>query len=257
MCYGGETNLIESITFAVDRGETVAILGPSGAGKSTLLRMIAGLIRNFEGSILLNGLQQTQPSREIQLVFQNYRLFPWKKAAGNVAFGMPRGTRAKDREAATWIGRVGLADKLNAWPKNLSGGETARLALARALVGHPDVLLLDEPFQSLDLLSRYLVQDVLLDALANDPAAVVMISHSVDDAVFLADRIFLVSRRPMTFLKSYDVRVPRPRRRSDEQLSMLAATIKRDIEQYLLPTSISATGPSAVQPATQVRTGAV
>jgi len=255
MCYDSSTNLIESITFAVDQGETIAILGPSGAGKSTLLRMIAGLIRNFEGSILLNGVPQTQPSRRIQLVFQNYRLFPWKKAAGNVEFGMPRDTPAKDQEAANWIGRVGLADKLNAWPKNLSGGETARLALARALVGHPDVLLLDEPFQSLDLLSRYLVQDVLLDALANAPAAVVMISHSVDDAVFLADRIFLVSRRPMTVLKSY-YGVQRPRRRSDEQLSVLAATIKRDIEQCLLRTSISATGPSAVQPATQVRTGA-
>ena len=213
--------MIENLHLDVRPQHVVALLGPSGIGKTTLLRMLAGLERNFEGDVLLDGVPVTKPTRDIQLLFQDYRLLPWKTVYENVRFASRDITAAVDR-ADEWIKFVGLESRRNAWPKTLSGGEAGRVAFARAFVDQPKVLLLDEPFSGLDLATKYSLQDELLRALARQPASVVLVSHSIDDAVFLADTIHVVSSRPMTIEYSVTVEMPRPRRRGSDVLKDLA-----------------------------------
>jgi ABC-type nitrate/sulfonate/bicarbonate transport system ATPase subunit len=215
--------LIEKVSFSVQPRSTIAFVGRSGAGKTTLLRMIAGLERRFSGDIRLGGIPITKPSRDIQIVFQDYRLLPWKTVGDNIRFAV---SGDDGSEVERWLEIIGMKDKRDAWPKTLSGGEEGRVALARTFVSPPKVLLLDEPFRNLDLVAKFNLQAELIRNLERQRAIVILISHSIDDAVLLSDTVYLLSRSPMRIQARFDVNVEKPRKRGDPKLIELAAKIQ-------------------------------
>ncbi len=223
---GGAEDLIQDLHFSVLKGEFVSFLGRSGSGKTTLLRIIAGLESRFEGEITIYGSAVTGPDRFVQLLFQDHRLLPWKTVFENIAFATndPYG-RTNRAEILSWLDRVGLRSRENYWPKDLSGGETARAAIARALVVSPMVLLLDEPFGSLDLMTRFEVQGELLRNLEITQPATVLVSHSIEDAVFMSDRVHVLAARPLQVDRTFTIGMPRPRLRGHPTLSQIAGEI--------------------------------
>ena len=217
---------IRDVSFTVedraDRGEFVAILGPSGCGKSTILRLIAGLRPQYpatEGSVLVGGKPVTAPGADRGMVFQDYTAFDHRSVLENIAFGLEcRGVAPKARveEARHWIKRVGLdvdrdADK---YPHELSGGMRQRVAIARSLILHPKIILMDEPFGALDPATRYNMQDLLVALWKDLQATVFFITHSIEEAVYLGDRVYVMSPSPGTLLK--EVPVPPPDRPARE-----------------------------------------
>jgi ABC-type nitrate/sulfonate/bicarbonate transport system ATPase subunit len=215
--------VLHQVDLAIQPGEFVAILGPSGCGKSTLLRLVAGLDRPTSGSVSLAGNVVTKADPRCAVVFQEPRLFPWKTIAANVAVGSRR--IAEKPSTQDWLGRVGLTGFEKSYPHQLSGGMAQRAALARALIGHPGVLLLDEPFAALDALTRMKMQDLLADVCAQVSPTVIMVTHDVDEALHLADRIVLMSNRPATIVSTIRIDRPRPRDRGDQELAPLREQI--------------------------------
>lgn len=223
---GGD--LIEGLSFEVPRQGFVSLLGPTGAGKTTLLRLIAGLERRFDGEVFLDGKLVTGPSRAIQMVFQDLRLLPWKTVLQNIEFASRNPRDPKEIEQVEkWIRIVGLEERRHAWPKTLSGGEEARVAFARAFVDQPRLLLLDEPLRGLDIVTRYALQDELLGALDACKTTVLMVSHSVEDALFLSDTVHIVSTGPMKIENTFQVNVDKPRRRGCRALNDVEGEIIR------------------------------
>ena len=222
---GGATALsvLEDVRLRVAPGEFVAVLGPSGCGKSTLLRLVAGLDRPSSGTVRLGEREVTAVDPRCAVVFQEPRLLPWKSVTANVALGARR-TGAAVAPAAM-LDRVGLAGFDRSYPHQLSGGMAQRAALARALVGRPEVLLLDEPFASLDALTRMRMQDLLVDVCRDLQPTAVMVTHDVDEALYLADRIVVMGPRPSTVVAILDVPGGRPRDRGDAALVPLRAEI--------------------------------
>lgn len=214
--------LIQNIELSVPSNTFVSFLGSTGAGKTTLFRIIAGLEPTYVGRVCLDGSPVTGPSRDVQIVFQDYRLIPWMTVHQNISFATRKDRNGRDDAAVQKsMEIVGLVHVRDRWPKTLSGGEAGRVAFARAFVDQPKVLLLDEPFRSLDLTTRFALQDELLRALNTQPATVLMISHSIEDAVFMSDQIHILSRAPMTIRKSFNVPFARPRKRDDPLLLKL------------------------------------
>lgn len=211
--------VLQNVDLEIAPGEFVAVLGPSGCGKSTLLRLIAGLDRPSSGEVRLGGQPVTEADPRCAVVFQEPRLFPWKTIAANVAVGARR--LAERPRIDGWLDRVGLSGFGASYPHQLSGGMAQRAALARALIGRPGVLLLDEPFAALDALTRLHMQDLLLDVCATVAPTVVMVTHDVDEALHLADRVVLMSHRPSTVVRTIPVDQPRPRARGDARLAAM------------------------------------
>ena len=214
---GHPTLALERIDLDVRRGEFVAVVGPSGCGKSTLLQIAAGLIAPTSGRVLLSGAEVTRPPREIVYLFQQYTksLFPWRTVAGNVAFALePKRlgrteTRAK---ALSHLAMVGLESFADHYPWQLSGGMQQRVAIARALAAEPRILLLDEPFSSVDALTRLELQALVLEiSERNADLTFMLVTHDVDEAVFLADRVARLSRAPSRILEIVAIELPRPR----------------------------------------------
>ncbi len=207
---------LEGIGLEVAPGEILGVVGGSGCGKSTLLRLIAGLESPTAGEVVLNGQPVRGPRDEIGFVFQEPRLMPWLRIRDNVAFGIRHLPKA-EREARTAqaLARVGLSDFAGAWPRELSGGMAQRAALARALVGRPSVLLLDEPFSALDALTRYDLQDHLLSLWAYDRPTLILVTHDIEEALVLADRVVVMQPRPGRVLTVAAPPLPRPRDRAD------------------------------------------
>jgi sulfonate transport system ATP-binding protein len=198
-------------------GEIVAIIGGSGCGKSTLLRAVAGLDRASSGKATLDGDTITAPHPKIGIIFQEPRLLPWLSVADNIGFGLSELPAGQRRErVATALARVGLADKARAWPRELSGGQAQRVAIARALVPQPEVLLLDEPFSALDAFTRRDLQDHLLDLWADTRPTLLLVTHDVDEAVVLADRVLVMRPRPGRLFAEIVVNLARPRDRNSE-----------------------------------------
>ncbi len=218
--------VLDDIQLHIERGEFVAVLGPSGCGKSTLLRLVAGLERPSAGTVRLGERAVAGIDPRSAVVFQEPRLLPWKTVAANVALGV-RHAAARDGRATpeAMLDRVGLTGFERALPHQLSGGMAQRAALARALVGRPGVLLLDEPFASLDALTRLRMQDLLADVCRDLRPTTVMVTHDVDEALLLADRVVVMGPRPATVVATLSVPGGRPRDRGDVALAPLRAEI--------------------------------
>ena len=195
--YPNGVHALGGVSLNVDPGEIVAVIGGSGCGKSTLLRAISGLDPASEGAVMLDGERITAPHEKIGIIFQEPRLLPWLKVADNVGFGLRKRPRAeRTQRVARRSTRVGLADKATVWPRELSGGQAQRVAIARALVPRPEVLLLDEPFSALDAFTRTDLQDHLLDLWADATPTLILVTHDVDEAIVLANRVMVMCPRP-------------------------------------------------------------
>jgi NitT/TauT family transport system ATP-binding protein len=210
----GTMAVFEGLHLSVRDRETVCILGPSGCGKTTLLRAMHGLIALDDGRVLVDGRPVTSPRRDVAMVFQHFGLMPWKRARANVAYGVElaglSGEVCRER-VGRYIEMVGLRGFEDHYPYQLSGGMQQRVGLARALALEPEILLMDEPFGSLDAQTREILQDELLRIHALAPHTMVFITHSIEEAIALGDRIVVLSRRPGRVREVVDVRIPRPR----------------------------------------------
>jgi len=212
--YDNMVRALDGVSLNVDPGEIVAVVGGSGCGKSTLLRLVSGLDNPTQGAVALDGDTIVSPHEKIGIVFQEPRLLPWLTVAGNVGFGLANRPKAERAErVARQLDRVGLSDKANVWPRELSGGQAQRVALARALIMRPEVLLLDEPFSALDAFTRVDLQDHLLDLWADTKPTLVVVTHDVDEAIVLADRVVVMRPQPGRVLAEIEIDLPRPRDR--------------------------------------------
>jgi NitT/TauT family transport system ATP-binding protein len=217
---GTSVPVLADVDLAVPPGSFVSILGPSGCGKTTLLRIMHGLLQPSQGRVTIDERRVSGPACERAMVFQEFRLLPWRTAQANVEFGLEvqaSGVRRAE-VAADALRRVGLAAFARYFPHQLSGGQQQRLGLARALATSPRCLLMDEPFGALDLHTRELLQVELIRWWEADPTTVVFVTHSVDEAVFLSDRVYVLGARPGHVIYTLDIRLPRPRWTDDQAL---------------------------------------
>jgi ABC-type nitrate/sulfonate/bicarbonate transport system ATPase subunit len=214
---GQSTVALKQVSLDVQTGELVSIVGPSGCGKSTLLRLVAGLDRPTAGGLWVGDQPITGPSAERGLVFQDPSLFPWLTIRRNIESGLvAQGVlRERRHEVDEYLRLVGLEGFADVYPHQLSGGMAQRAALARALVNHPRVLLLDEPFGALDQFTRMRMQDELLRLWAARGTTLLLVTHDIDEALYLSDRIAVLSPRPGRIDRIMDVELPRPRLRND------------------------------------------
>ena len=214
---GKERVVLQNIDLNVDEGEFLCIVGPSGCGKTTLLRMIAGLDFPTQGRIMEGNTEISGPSQERGYVFQQYSLFPWLNILENVTFGLElKGMGEEERllKAREYLKMVGLSQAENSFPKELSGGMKQRVAIARSLVNDPHVILMDEPFSALDVQTRHKLQDELVRIWKEEQKTVIFVTHNVDEAVFLADRVVVLSRNPGKVIKSFKIDLNRIRDRT-------------------------------------------
>ncbi|MGL6234691.1 MAG: ABC transporter ATP-binding protein [Segniliparus sp.] len=220
--------VLDHVSVSAKPGELVALVGPSGCGKSTLLRLAAGLERPSQGAVYADGRVVGRPHPSRAVVFQDPTLLPWRTVRANVALGPQARGRQKEEAALVdeALGRVGLADFADAFPAQLSGGMAQRVALARALVGDPAVLLMDEPFGKLDALTRETMQDELLGLWQANKFTVLLVTHDVDEAVKLADRVVVFSPRPARTVGEFAATAPRPRAYGDPDWLRLRAQIR-------------------------------
>lgn len=228
--YPNGTHALEGLTLSVGDGECVAIVGGSGCGKSTLLRILSGLDQPTRGHVTVDGQRITEPHPKVGLIFQEPRLLPWLTVAQNVAFGidaLPREEKAARVAAA--LTKVGLAGYEHRWPRELSGGQGQRVAIARALVARPSVLLLDEPFSALDAFTRIDLQEHLLDIWTEMRPTLVLVTHDIDEALLIADRIVVMQPNPGRIARIIAVDLPRPR----DRLSAFFETSKRTVLRAL------------------------
>jgi NitT/TauT family transport system ATP-binding protein len=220
--------VLDNLDCIIQSGEFFSIVGPSGCGKTTLLRIIAGLEKALEGQVLLNGDAITDNDRRVGLVFQEFALFPWRTALQNIEMGLEiNGTPKAQRraEALKYVREFGLEGFENTYPKMLSGGMKQRVAIARTLISNPQVVLMDEPFGSLDGKSRFEMQNFLLDVWEQRNMTVVFVTHSVDEAVFLGDKVMVLGKRPSKIMEIFDVEIPRPRDRANPALMKMREKI--------------------------------
>jgi sulfonate transport system ATP-binding protein len=222
---GSAMQALQPISLDIAPGEFVVIVGPSGCGKSTLLRLIGGLETPTQGTISIGARTVDSVDPRCAIVFQEPRLFPWKKVEANVAVGARRMKHKADPHVL--INKVGLDGFEQYYPNQLSGGMAQRVALARALIGGPQVILLDEPFAALDALTRLQMQDLVNDVCGSIGSTVVMVTHDIDEALHLADRIVVMSPRPGAIVEEIRIETPRPRERGDAHLAALRSRILR------------------------------
>ena len=211
---GNEVVAVSDINLEIRESEFVMIVGPSGCGKTTLINMLGGLLDASSGEVLLDGKPVTGPGADRGMVFQGYSLFPWLTVQKNVEFGLKmKNVPVKDREAQAkrYIDLVGLTGFENALPKQLSGGMKQRVAIARTLANEPEILLMDEPFGALDAQTRVVMQELLADISRKTKTTILFITHDIDEAVLLGDRIYIMSRRPGTIRSVIDVKLPENR----------------------------------------------
>jgi NitT/TauT family transport system ATP-binding protein len=209
---------MDRISFAVPRNQFVCLLGPSGCGKTTLIQIVVGITNADAGEVLLDGVRVTKPTAERCMVFQNYGLLPWRTVMGNVELGLEIGGMPRDKRrriAQEYIDRVGLNGFERNYPHQLSGGMQQRTGLARGLSKHPKVLLMDEPFAAVDMQTRERLQDELLRIWQENQTTVLFVTHSVEEAIYLGDRVIVMSARPGRVVADVPIDLPRPRDASD------------------------------------------
>jgi NitT/TauT family transport system ATP-binding protein len=212
---GGAVVALQDINLEVDTNESVCVLGPSGCGKTTLLRVVDALIARDRGDVLIDGTSVTEPRPNVAVVFQHFGLFPWKRLDENIAYGLDlRGSSKQQKAAAVarYLQLMGLKEFAKSYPHQLSGGMQQRAGLARALAINPSLLLMDEPFGALDAQTREMMQEELLRILETEKKTMIFVTHSIDEAILLGDRIVVMSSRPGTIRKIVPVEIPRPRK---------------------------------------------
>lgn len=241
---GAPVLALDNVSLEVAEQEFAVIVGPSGCGKSSLLRLVAGLVQPTRGSIALDGTPVTRPGKDRGMVFQSYTLFPWLTVRDNVEFGLRiGGVPAEKRRHISdhFIGEVGLEGFENAYPKQLSGGMMQRVALARALANDPEILLMDEPFGALDSQTRSLMQELLLQIWEHSHKTVLFITHDIDEAILLGDRVHVMTARPGRIKEMVEIDLARPR-----QVDLLTSpefiTIKRRIMALIHDEAVRAMG---------------
>ncbi|MEM8957903.1 MAG: ABC transporter ATP-binding protein [Pseudomonadota bacterium] len=234
----GETTALERTALELEPGTFTALIGPSGCGKSTLMNAIGGFVAPSEGRITLDGAPITGPSAEVGVIFQQYALFPWFSALGNVRFGLKQFGLPKSEEvdrARAALAEVGLSDHADKFPQQLSGGMKQRVAIARTFAFGPKVLLMDEPFGALDAQTRLVMHDLLLDVWQKHRATVLFVTHDVDEALLLADDVRVMSQAPGRLIRHYALSQSRPRSFNSANSDLLE--IRQEILHQLRPTS--------------------
>ncbi|HJJ28300.1 MAG TPA: ABC transporter ATP-binding protein [Methanocorpusculum sp.] len=230
----GDVKALDDINLEIYDGEFVCLLGPSGCGKTTLLRMIGGLDVPTEGKVEIDGKIVDGPSPKMTMVFQEYSLYPWRTIEENVGFGLEMMGMPKEQrkvEVQKRLDLVGLTEFANSYPYELSGGMRQRAAVARALASDPAVMLMDEPFGALDAQTRNKMQIQLLDIWNSTKKTILFVTHSVDEAVFLSDRILILSPRPGKVHQIYEVNIPRPRDRTSVEFAKIRKEVLAEIEK--------------------------
>ncbi|MGP0090695.1 MAG: ABC transporter ATP-binding protein [Xanthobacteraceae bacterium] len=232
--YPNGVRALDGVSLEVSLGEIVAVVGGSGCGKSTLLRVVSGLDRPSQGHVTLDGAVITAPHEKIGIIFQEPRLLPWLSVRENVGFGLEDRAKAeRDARVAQALERVGLTEKARMWPRELSGGQAQRVAIARALVPRPEVLLLDEPFSALDAFTRIDLQDHLLDLWADFKPTLLVVTHDVEEAVVLADRVLVMQPRPGRLYEEISADLPRPRDRQSAAFDFVKRRVLAALDRSL------------------------
>lgn len=232
----GNLAVLHDINLEILKGELVCLLGQSGCGKSTLLQIAAGLEKPTSGRVFAVGGPVTGPNHRVGMVFQGFSLFPWLNVTENVAFGLKaRGVKNFDRRIDRTLQLVGLKGFERASPHQLSGGMAQRVALARMIVNRPDVVLLDEPFSALDAFTRMSMQDELVSLWYKTQLTTLFVTHDLDEAIYLGDRVIILTPRPGQIMHSFTVSLPRPRDRSHADFLTLRAEIYRFLEDQPAP----------------------
>ena len=229
-----EVVAIEDFTLDVRKGELISLLGPSGCGKTTILRLIAGLIEPSGGEIVVSGKRVSGPGSDRGMVFQEFALFPWRSVRKNIEFGLElSGIPKAERQARAqeYLEMVGLERFANARVHELSGGMKQRVGIARALANDPEVLLMDEPFGALDAQTRNIMQKELLKIIEKTDKTILFVTHSVDEAVFLSDRIVVLTKRPATIKEIIEVPWDRPRDRASAEVTAMRKNILDELEK--------------------------
>ena len=229
-----ETVAVDNFSLTVNKGELISIVGPSGCGKTTILRCIAGLLQPTSGKVTLGDKECTTSGSDRGMVFQDFALFPWRSVLGNVEFGMEvAGVPKEERRerALKYIKAVGLEKFADSRIHELSGGMKQRVGIARAMVMHPAVILMDEPFGALDAQTRNIMQEMLVKIVEHSARTILFVTHSVDEALFLSDRVVILSKRPSSIYKIIDVPGSRPRDRTNPEFTELRKTILGYLEE--------------------------
>lgn len=235
------TEVLKDINIDIKEGEFICLLGHSGCGKSTLLRIIAGLEREYEGEAVIDGERIEGPSLDKGLVFQDHRLFPWFTVEENIGYGLDEKVKNKSERVKELIELVGLEGFEKQYPRQLSGGMSQRVAIARALINKPSLLLLDEPFGALDALTRINMQNEILRIWQSEKNTMIMVTHDIDEAVALSNRIIILGQRGTGVKKIVNVELPYPRRRVSDDFSRIRNAVYKeffeekeiDLEYYL------------------------
>lgn len=228
-----EVNALKNITLEIKENDFICIVGPSGCGKSTMLRIIASLENASEGIITYKGTEITAPTSDIGMVFQNYSLLQWRTVLDNIALGLEfKGLSKNERRdiARKYLNMISMDKFEKAYPYELSGGMQQRVAIARALANNPDVLLMDEPFGALDAYTRILLQKELLNIWEKNKKTILFVTHSVDEAVYLADRIIVMGKNPGTIREIIDIKMDRPRDRGNLEYAQITSKILNMLE---------------------------
>jgi len=233
---GESVHVLEKIQHRVENGRFISIIGPSGCGKTTLLRIIAGLEKASAGKALLDGKELVQGSEDVGMVFQEYALFPWRTTLQNIEMGPEiKGVDKEERRstAMDYIKMFDLSGFENRYPRELSGGMKQRVAIARTLIMNPRVVLMDEPFGSLDSQTRNALQEFLLRIWQKRADTIIFVTHNVDEAVFLSDEIVVFSKRPARIIKILKIEYPRPRDRTSEECNKIRRDVLKILEEEM------------------------